>query len=561
MKKITIIFLALIIVFNCFSKPIDSKTSIKVALNYINYRYPEKKFKVKDVIIESDNNEAVYYLVTFQEGGWVMVTADDCVIPILGYSDEGNINKDTQKPDAFLKWTESYKKQIVASKLLKSPSKEAIDQWNTAINNEFVRLKSYSYSYGSLLLSTPRGYVNWGQDQNNDGNCTPSYNKFAPDKDNNNILCTGSSSKRNCEHKFLGCAAVAMAQILWYWQFPQSSNFRAYDWSIMPPAIFNSTPQFQADAIAQLLRDCGDAANTTYCCSGSFATINDVVNGLRNNFKYTSVQDIERSLWYDSQWFSMLRSEIDAGRPILYRGGQIIADWGDVHYFVIDGYHRNPDEFHINWGWAGSSLNGFFSLNDLTPGTHDFNGGQQAIIGISPTCNQVSQNILDLTYQSVNSGEIRNEQARNNINVPLTGKSLSVHNGGKLILTAGNEINLLSNFSSELGSEFKTNFRTLGFGDSGIQITAVNSTLNNTNGYLSISALNADSWTCKVIDITYGGRTRFQSAGEFDSNNAILFYREYLTGGPTYQCEIKLRNSCGEVYAYTYNFNFNPFGN
>jgi hypothetical protein len=98
-----------------------------------------------------------------------------------------------------------------------------------------------------------------------------------------------------------------------------------------------------------------------------------------------TLQGIVRQNYGDAQWTSMLKGELDAGRPIQYAGfGQ-----GGGHTWVCDGYDQN-DFFHQNWGWGGNS-DGFFSLNNLDPaalgaggGTGGFNSSQQAVIGIKP---------------------------------------------------------------------------------------------------------------------------------------------------------------------------------
>jgi hypothetical protein len=72
-----------------------------------------------------------------------------------------------------------------------------------------------------------------------------------------------------------------------------------------------------------------------------------------------------------------LRADLDASRPVLYGG---YGTGG--HAFVCDGYTDN-DYFHFNWGWDGYA-DGYFYLDDLTPGSGDFNSGQMAVFGIEP---------------------------------------------------------------------------------------------------------------------------------------------------------------------------------
>ena len=114
----------------------------------------------------------------------------------------------------------------------------------------------------------------------------------------------------------------------------------------------------------------------THCCEYAFKTYFGYKNTLQGLF---------RDDYNDATWIQMLKTDLDAGRPIQYAGfGQ-----GGGHTWVCDGYD-NSNFFHMNWGWGGV-YDGFYSLNDLSPGTGgagggsgSFNSGQQALIGIEP---------------------------------------------------------------------------------------------------------------------------------------------------------------------------------
>ncbi len=56
-------------------------------------------------------------------------------------------------------------------------------------------------------------------------------------------------------------------------------------------------------------------------------------------------------------------TELEAGRPIVYRGGP--DDGRSGHAWNIDGY--GDGYFHMNFGWSGSQ-NGYFTLDLINPG-------------------------------------------------------------------------------------------------------------------------------------------------------------------------------------------------
>ncbi|RLD52661.1 MAG: hypothetical protein DRJ05_17245 [Bacteroidetes bacterium] len=68
---------------------------------------------------------------------------------------------------------------------------------------------------------------------------------------------------------------------------------------------------------------------------------------------------------------------LDQKIPLIYRGG----DFGS-HSFVCDGY-QDSTFFHFNWGWRGKR-NGYYYIDNLNPGGHDFTYDQCAIINIYP---------------------------------------------------------------------------------------------------------------------------------------------------------------------------------
>ena len=75
----------------------------------------------------------------------------------------------------------------------------------------------------------------------------------------------------------------------------------------------------------------------------------------------------------DESWMSLLKTDLDVGRPVFYVGSNNYSG----HAFVCDGYDAN-DRFHFNWGWWGAD-NGYFALNDI-----EYCFGNYAIFNIHP---------------------------------------------------------------------------------------------------------------------------------------------------------------------------------
>ena len=463
MKKSFIIILFEFIIFPIISQNINTQDINNVALNFINTK-AGRNSSIKTIDPIKLNNQIVIYLIHFNEGGWILLSNDYRTKPILGYSLKGNL--DTNKlPPALYNFLYGYKKQIINVKTHKSSNQQLNKEWQN-FNTSKKLLKSNKFGKGSDifgLLETSRGLVLWGQDENNDGGCTPSYNQYCPNAervDVNGCWFDFQTSAKDCScgHKSVGCAAVAMGQIMWYWQFPNS-----YNWSIIPTELFDNTPTNSANELDRLLYNCAQQAQTMYCCKGSYATTDNIVNAL-NNFGYSSAQKKNRADWpgnTEGGWKNLLRAELDVGRPVLYRGGALLA--GNAHYFVCDGYDRNdPDYFHFNWGWweypasypeSGScfTIDNLYPPNYGTGSNFDFTPQQQMIIGISPYCNSVPKSIASVPYSTAASVV---SIAADNISLPETGSKLVVEPGGNLTLTACNSINLKQGFHASAGSNF-----------------------------------------------------------------------------------------------------------
>ncbi|MBP7850967.1 MAG: C10 family peptidase, partial [Lentimicrobiaceae bacterium] len=198
-----------------------------------------------------------------------------------------------------------------------------------------------------------------------------------------------------CGHALVGCAAVAMGQIVKFWNFPPrgsgshsythsslgtiSATFNlAYDWANMPNSLTSSSTH--AD---ELLFHCGVTLNMNYGIGESSAFSEDVPGALIDHFYYkTTASHKYRSNYTTTSWRNLMIAEINAGRPALYAGH---LSGGGGHGWVMDGYNNNTSTiyFHMNWGWGGSE-DGWYTVDNLAPGPYNFSVDHKLVIGIEP---------------------------------------------------------------------------------------------------------------------------------------------------------------------------------
>jgi hypothetical protein len=384
MKKYILLFGQFFIVFaSLIAKQIDSTTAKLVGTNFIDDRIKSNNFnsdKTLKLIYTASNNSLVsdstknyFYIFNINSDGFVIVSGDDIVSPILGYSTNGVFNEE-QIPKNTSKWLEGYINQIrfsIANHLVAND--EIKSEWEELMYRKTSNNLERRAGSVSPLIQTQ-----WGQ--------SPNYNELCP------------YDNQKSDRSVTGCVATAMAQIMKYWEYPNngegfhsyahpkygtlSANFGSttYKWGSMPNKITSSNNE-----IATLMYQCGVSVDMQYGTvnpgpgsASSGAT--DVAPALINYFSYSkNITVEEKSKYSTTDWLNILKKELDSKRPLYYEG--MGGDAG--HAFICDGYDIN-DLFHFNWGWDGK-VDGYFKIGALNPGSYKFNDLQRVVKGIEPS--------------------------------------------------------------------------------------------------------------------------------------------------------------------------------
>ena len=403
MKKFSILTLTVLISLSLLAKKVDIENAKNIAKNFYSLQYLEIKGEpVSNLIINSTymitkSEDTLIYVFNFSDG-FVIVSADDVVPPILGFSLKGNYQEGDQPP-GFIELFEHYKNQISWAKnnILEKSEKiskkwESLETLNTRDIGE-CEIWPKVFIVDQLLTTT------WDQ--------TCYYNDKCPEDNRAPLGC--------CNHVFNGCVAVAMSQVMKYWNYPehgsgshgyfdgasnpdaygwQHANFGLtyYEWDEMPDVLTgmqqppDRSTSNEIDAVSTLIYHCGVSVDMDYGYNGSGALTSATPNALINYFTYASSANYKiKSSYTNSEWETILRSDLKYHQPIIYRGQG--EDGG--HSFVLDGYSKLQTKcctysalFLINWGWGGS-YNGYYHIYDLTPDTLSFNDMQAAVVNIS----------------------------------------------------------------------------------------------------------------------------------------------------------------------------------
>jgi len=339
-------------------------TGQKARINHFQTESPS----LRGSFTEQLEGEVAYYVFVFDDGGWIAVSAEDAVTPVLAYAFSGGYSREDQPPQ-FITWMEGYSRQILEARQKGlTPSDEVAGEWER------------------LLSSDPGAFNPVPDSRDVSPMLTSTWNQGSP----YNFLCPADPSGPG-GHVYSGCVATAMAQVMYYYRWPvngtgqhcynpsgypqQCADFAAtpYKWDEM----LNSTT-LKDTAMCLLQWHCGIGVNMMYGAGGSGAYREDAAAAMRNYFKYhPNTELVYKSDYSESEWASLLSENLDAGRPMYYHG---FGSGG--HAFNVDGY-QGSDYFHFNWGWGGS-YNGYYYLTNLNPGGSNFTEGQGAIVNIYP---------------------------------------------------------------------------------------------------------------------------------------------------------------------------------
>ena len=303
----------------------------------------------------SDVTLAAYYIVNTDKG-YVIVSGDDRARDILAYGD-GSLESINDLPEAVQYFLDIYQKQM-----------EYLQAHPGMMPQKFTKNRGISVE---PLLQTA-----WNQGK--------PYNMKTPRK--------GYGSDPYCR---VGCAAVALAQVMNFWRYPVSSpalpgyttDSLHYVMEPLPEYTFDydhllntyrtNTDQYsdvQLDAIGYLMLYTGYAMNMDYTPGLSGADYDEIDQAIRT-FGFDPGYTIEMKWDYETdeinyteeEWAQLIQSELIAGRPLVYCAFDMSSDSTAIggHAFNVDGYDADNDLYHVNFGMSADK-NTYYALNAFT---------------------------------------------------------------------------------------------------------------------------------------------------------------------------------------------------
>lgn len=316
------------------AEEINWQKAVEIAKRYVTLPQNDgKKAKGKG---RKNKAGTPYYIYNDAHGqGFVIVSGDDQMGEVLGYSKEGCL--DTLNANPCVKLLLSGYRQTF----------EVLKEGKVKVQSN-NRSGLYSKTVAPMLKSK------WGQ----------SYPFNAK---------TG--------YDYSGCVATAVAQMMYYHQWPaqgqgkneyvvtyyqakKSADFSQshYDWANMLPDYrypVQSTPA-QIDAVALLMSDVGVASFMQYTPSASGTQGVFAYQALQKHFDYSAAY-VTKAVEGPGRFAEILRQELLNGCPVYLEGRP--AGSASGHAWVTDGFDENG-LFHMNFGWEGQG-DAYYSLTNL----------------------------------------------------------------------------------------------------------------------------------------------------------------------------------------------------
>lgn len=390
MRRIILLMMCVVLSFSVNAKVVDRTTAKEKAMRFMpGKRFVENKTFASARGQEPTRSDAFYVFNAEDNQGYVIISGDDRTQEVLGYAEHGNLDE-RNMPENMKWWLGNLAQQIMAL--------------DTSLKPAARNVTRATMSPISPLIKTE-----WGQDA--------PYNYMCPDGNYVDYDETGYKTNNRC---ITGCVATAMAQVMYYWQWPNGCDgieeysmghwdnkgtdenpdwqftevckvhalpATTFDWDKMKLKYKGNEKDESADAVANLMRYCGQAAQMEYGTNVSLAHLG--ASPMAQYFNYSkNIKELSRDNYTSAQWENMVYQELAEGRPVLY-SGQSTRNGG--HQFIVDGY-RSDGLYHMNWGWSYDGSYSVLSVAD--PEKEQSMGGTQnevafqyyqaALFGVKP---------------------------------------------------------------------------------------------------------------------------------------------------------------------------------
>ena len=386
-KAIVLCLLSFVLSWGLGAAPVSADSARRAADRWLRLRpaaHMKARFgarKAAGVKTFRADGEDAFHIVSIEGGGFIVVSADDRVEPVVAFTDSGTLDEDPRNPLWALlnadvpQRLRAHRRGAVRHRRGLRPGEDWKDLLSAAAATATPRARQTSVAD---VRVEPLVQSKWSQSTAASKKC---YNTYTP----NGYVC--------------GCVATAAAQLMRYHQFPTAAvspvtmscwvDDKAtdktmmggvYDWAAMPLVPGSSTTEAQRQAIGKLCYDVGVASRMDWCSDGSGACPAVIAQSLTSVFGYASSK-CQLSSVDDSVIENAIFANLDAKCPVLLG----ISGSGG-HEIVADGYGFSDGAVytHLNLGWGGSN-DAWYALPEVSTSNYDFDSVDSVVYNVFPT--------------------------------------------------------------------------------------------------------------------------------------------------------------------------------
>jgi alpha-tubulin suppressor-like RCC1 family protein len=476
-----------------------------------------------------------FYVVDLAPSGYVVVSADDEVEPILAFSGRESFDARPGSPLYDL----LQRDMDVRAQRLQAPAtgrQAAISagpggnaKWQLLDASSTLQPAIQPVADPSDVRVAPLIQSEWNQSTVWNGSAYVAvYNYYTP------AGATGNSNNDVC-----GCVATAWAQIMRYFKMPatavgtasfsiwvngmtESATLRGgngsggpYDWTDMVLNPGSNVTTTQCMAIGALVYDAGVANNMSYAAGGSSAELDSTA--IKGTFHYANAAD---SVGGAGDIALAIRTNLDAGLPVpvsIFPTPQT-----EGHVVDCDGYGYNLGTLynHLNFGWGGQD-DVWYNLPDAAAGGTNFD-----------TIDGITYNIDPAVAGEIASGRLTNLYGK-----PVSGISITAKAGASTHTTTSN----LQGIFSFKGLASNTTWTvTRGGGSSVFGPTHVSVTTGASGEYTPVGDRVVDDFQVDALaitaepdaeDVTAGNTATFTATADGDPEPTLRWQVSTNSGG------------------------------
>ena len=280
MKRTFLLFLSVMMTIIMTAGNVTPEQALQQAQNFLQQTPSGMKRSQAEVpqLKMAGRVSGLYVFNAERNQGFVIVSNDDRTAPILGYSETGNLDPDNM-PCNMRAWLQGYADEIA---------------W---LNEHNVQPAASPVSRRASDVKEPIAPLvktHWNQNAPYNDQC-PYYKK---EGDSYSYSLDGGEGYKHCA---TGCVATAMAQAMYYNQWPKEATTAipaytweeislelpatTFDWDNMLLSYGDGASAEQKTAVATLMQYCGYSLQMTYGESSSAYT-SDMPTALKNYFDY-----------------------------------------------------------------------------------------------------------------------------------------------------------------------------------------------------------------------------------------------------------------------------------